>query len=220
MVTAPSLLSGAGSGVQLAGGGPGGGRRRGLPRVPLHRIRERTHQEASRQPRRLHTDQSAAGLLPGKGGEEKNNRCLSVAESRGHVCLVCSPVGPNIFPQDFVNSLLCLRRWFGSRPAVLFFFCSRRAATDMSQSFTRSPSPREPPISFPLVCPRRRYGCLSPAFDTTDLLLYFFYIFLRCCSVIDKTKTNKNENAGVFFFKKFKKRWNLKSQDQRFRTCF
>lgn len=122
MVTAPSLLSGAGSGVQLAGGGPGGGRRRGLPRVPLHRIRERTHQEASRQPRRLHTDQSAAGLLPGKGGEEKNNRCLSVAETRGHVCLVCSPVGPNIFPPDFVNSLLCLRSWFGSRPAVFCFF--------------------------------------------------------------------------------------------------
>lgn len=174
MVTAPSLLSGAGSGVQLAGGGPGGGRRRGLPRVPLHRIRERTHQEASRQPRRLHTDQSAAGLLPGKGGEEKNNRCLSVAETRGHVCLVCSPVGPNIFPPDFVNSA------YGAGLALvqqLFFFCSRRAATDMSQSFTRSPSPREPPLSFPLVCPRRRYGCLSPAFDTTDLLLYFCYFF-------------------------------------------
>lgn len=44
-------------------------------------------------------------------------------------------------------------------------FCSRRrAATDRSQSFTRSPSPKEPPISFPLMCPRRRNGCLSPAF--------------------------------------------------------
>lgn len=74
VVTVCSLPSGAGSGVPLASGGPGAGRRRGLPRVSLHRIRERTHQEASRQPRRLHTDQSAAGLLPGKGGEEKNQR--------------------------------------------------------------------------------------------------------------------------------------------------
>lgn len=104
MITVPSLLSGAGSGVQLAGGGPGGGRRRGLPRVPLHRIRERTHQEASRQPRRLHTDQSAAGLLPGKGGEEKNKRCLSVTEVsdeeiRGHVCRGRSPSDQNFSHQ-------------------------------------------------------------------------------------------------------------------------
>ncbi len=58
-------LSGSGSGVQLAGCCPGAGRRCGLPRVSLQRVWKRKNQEASHQPRRIHTDRLAAGLLQG-----------------------------------------------------------------------------------------------------------------------------------------------------------
>lgn len=117
-------LSGAGSGVQLAGGGPGGGRRRGLPRLPLHRIRERTHQEASRQPRRLHTDQSAAGLLPGEGGEEENKRCLSVT------CVEVAARRTKSFPTRLRERTAVLAELLW-RPSSSF--CSqRRAATGLS----------------------------------------------------------------------------------------
>lgn len=227
MITVPSLLSGAGSGVQLAGGGRGGGRRRGLPRVPLHRIRERTHQEASRQPRRLHTDQSAAGLLPGEGGEGKNKRCSSVTwserqrNSRSRVSR-SQPVGPNLFPPDFVNALLCWRSWFGGRPAVFVLSGGQqltwvRALQEVQVqgsllSVSPSCAPEGVTDAFPFhfflkngnwvahgVIQRNLTSQLN---QRLPLFCYFiiFTIFFRCCSVIDKAKTNKNENAGFFVF--------------------
>lgn len=73
-------MSGTDSGVQLTGCCPGTGGRRGLSRVPLHRLWKRTHQETSHQPRRFHTDQSTTGIL--QGNTQKTHKKCTLVDVR------------------------------------------------------------------------------------------------------------------------------------------